>query len=181
MGNKQYIALLRGINVGGHRPLKMDDLRSMFRAAGHENVTTYIQSGNVIFDSAPSDPDDLSRRLALQIEDSFGYEVPVIVRAASEVRKLLAQFPFEEREGWMGYISFLPGTPSGENIDTLESQGGEIELFKVGDRVVYSLVDKQTSGKPLFSNSFIEKSIGMPATTRNLRTVGRIVELAGAD
>ncbi|MGK7371429.1 MAG: DUF1697 domain-containing protein, partial [Candidatus Halalkalibacterium sp. M3_1C_030] len=76
----RYIALLRGINVGGHRKIKMDDLKVMLDLAGLENISTYIQSGNVIFDTEINDRAKLSELISEQIKDTFGYDVPVIIR-----------------------------------------------------------------------------------------------------
>lgn len=92
-----YIALLRGINVGGHRSLKMEDLRELFSSMGFDNVTTYIQSGNVIFDASSKDETVLARRIKAQIEDTFGYDVPVIIYSAKRLQKILDEVPFEKR------------------------------------------------------------------------------------
>lgn len=173
-----YIALLRGINVGGHRKIKMDDLKERFRDLGFKNVTTYIQSGNVIFDASESKRTALSRVIMQKIEDTFGHDVPVIIRSPAELEHTLREFPFEEQEGWMGYICFLSGEPNPEQAKRLESMSSEIEKFAVKNIAVCVFVDKVTQEKPLFSNNFIEKELGIHATSRNLRTVRKILELA---
>ena len=174
-----YIALLRGINVGGHRPLKMDDLRQLFSEMGYKNVSTYIQSGNIVFDAGDeTDPAFLSTQIAVQIAETFGYEVPVVIRRPDEIRELLANFPFEEKEGWKGYISFLANKPMNEQAAELVACSNAVEQFKIQGAALFSLVDKQAEATPRFSNSFVEQRLGVPATTRNLRTVGRIVDIA---
>ena len=177
----RYIAFLRGINVGGHRPLKMEELREMFAGLGFNNVSTYIQSGNVIFDAdGEAEPNFLSTKIKIQIEETFGYDVPVVLRTTSDLENSLSTFPFEDREGWKGYISFLAHEPMEEQAAELESLSSDIEQFEIRGPELYSLVDKQTNKKPNFSNSFVEKKLGVPTTTRNLRTIDKILELAAS-
>lgn len=173
----QYIALLRGINVGGYRKIRMEDLREMFTAMGFEKVKTYIQSGNVVFVASGKDRAELSHEVKNQIKDTFGHEVPVIIRTPPEMEKALVQFPFEEKEGWKGYISFLADRPTEEQRKELESLSSGIEKFIIARGEVFSIVDKKTKEKPQFSNSFVEKKLKIQTTTRNLRTVRKILEL----
>lgn len=173
-----YIALLRGINVGGHRPLKMNDLRDMFRHLGFKNVATYIQSGNVIFDAPEQVEDRLAKEIQNQIEATFEYKVPVIVCSSAGLKEILEQYPFKEKEGWRGYITFLSDQPGEEQIERLEAHSNDIETFSAGDRAVYIHVDKQTDENLQFSSNFIQKQLGVPATNRNLRSVNKIWELA---
>lgn len=175
-----YIALLRGINVGGHRKIKMVDLRAMFSDTGFENVQTYIQSGNVVFDASKNDDAELSTRIKQQIEETFGYDVPVIICTASDLKSILANMPFEKKEGWKRYITFLSHQPDKAQQKKLEARSGSIERFRVGDGVVYAHVDKQTDENPLFSGSFIQKQLNIPATNRNVRSVNKILELASS-
>jgi len=177
----RYIALLRAINVGGYRRIKMEDLRNMFTEMDFEDVETYIQSGNVIFNSGNDNDREIADRIERQIEEIFGHDVPVLLRTATELDRIVGEVPFKKREGWMRYITFLPEAPPSKKKDELESMSGEIEQFRVANREVYSFVDKQTEEKTDFSNSFIEKQFGLAGTTRNLRTVNRILELAGRD
>lgn len=176
----RYIALLRGINVGGYRKIRMEGLKEMFRGMGFENVTTYIQSGNVIFESNLKDCQKLSGAIKEQIEISFGHNVSVIIRTSEEVEKILARFPFEEKNEWKGYISFLSGMATEDQKRDLKSKSSDIEKFIPGDQEVYSFVNKGASQKLLFSNSFVEKELAMEATTRNLRTVTKILEVVSS-
>lgn len=176
-----YIAFLRGINVGGYRPLKMTDLRQMFAKLGFNNVSTYIQSGNVVFDTAEdADPDFLSTKIKVQIAETFGYDVPVIIRTPYDLKDSLASFPFDDKDGWKGYISFLANKPMDEQAKELESLSSDIEKFVVRGAELFGFVDKQTDEKPQFSNSFVENKLGVPATTRNLRTVNKILAMAAS-
>lgn len=149
----------------------------MFESMGFENVKTYIQSGNVVFDATADNTKELPEVIKKQIDESFGHDVPVLIRRPEELKKVLEAFPFEEKEGWKGYIGFLSDKPSSELIKKLESYSSDIEKFKVAGDNLYAFVDKETDQKPNFSNGFIEKQLGLDATTRNLRTVGNILEL----
>lgn len=174
----RYIALLRGINVGGYRPLKMKKLRSMFSNMGFKNIGTYIQSGNVVFDGPDSETHLLEEEIADQIQGQFGYEVPVIIRTQTDIEKILLEMPFKETKGWKRYISFFPRDPVKELKEELEERSNSIEQFKAGERLVYSFVDKSAKTKPQFSNNFIERHFGISATTRNVRTVRKLLEMA---
>lgn len=157
----------------------MNDLRILLTSLGFEQVTTYIQSGNIVFETENKDPAELGGKIKQQIDSTFGYDVPVIIRTIPEISDALQHFPFDERDGWRGYISFLPEHPSADRKQELESRSGTIERFRVRNREVYAMVDKQTDEKPLFSNGFIEKQLRLPSTTRNLRTVRKLLDIAG--
>ena len=174
----RIIALLRGINVGGHRRIKMHDLKQRLSSVGLKNISTYIQSGNVIFDTEMEDPKALSHFISNQIRDAYGYEVPVIIRSPKEIERALDHFPFEKIEGWKGYISFLSGQPDRETIQSWEAASSDIEKFAAEDNHLFSLVNKQAKAKPTFSNSFVEKLVKGPATTRNLQTVRTIFKMS---
>ena len=175
-----YIALLRGINVGGHRPLKMEELRQMFVMLGFENVSTYIQSGNVVFDAADQDESQLATKIKNQIADTFEYDVPMIICTVEQLQKTLAELPFQKRESWKRYISFLSEQPNEKKQQKLVSQSNEIECFKMGNLVVYAHIDKETDQKQQFSTSFIERTLKVSVTNRNLRTVRKILTLASS-
>ncbi len=174
---KRYIAFLRAINVGGYRKIKMEALREMFASMGYENVKTYIQSGNVVFDGE-GEPSDISERIEQQILETFGHEVPAIIRSPQEMNEALQSFPFEEGDGWKGYITFLMEEAGNEQARELESLSSGIEKFKISGRELHVLVDKETEKKNLFSNNFVEKKLDTYATSRNLRTVRKILDLA---
>lgn len=175
---KTYIAFLRAINVGGYRKIKMADLKAMFESLGFKNVNTYIQSGNVVFDAPEEKAEELSGIITQQIEDAFGHDVPVLIREPDTLKLLLEKFPFEEEEGWKRYIGFLSEKPDPDSAENLETASSNIESFEVFEDNLFVFVDKTTDQKPSFSNGFIEKELGMHATTRNLRTIRKVLELA---
>ncbi|WP_185958244.1 DUF1697 domain-containing protein [Fodinibius sediminis] len=175
---KTYIALLRGINVGGHRKIRMAELREMFSGMGLADVQTYIQSGNVIFKSPDRHEAGLAAAIQHEIADTFGYRVPVIIRTKADFERTVERYPFEEKEGWRGYITFLSDQPSSKKQEELEALSTEIETFCMGPRVVYVHVNKQAAEKPLFSSNFIQQRLNIPSTNRNLHTIRKLLALA---
>ena len=89
-----YITMLRGINVGGHKKIKMDVLKQLYVELGYTNVQTYIQSGNVIFLTQDTDTADLEKRISKQILKVTGFEVPVLVLKLDELKQIVENNPF---------------------------------------------------------------------------------------
>ncbi len=160
----------------------MEDLRQMFLLLGFKKVETYIQSGNVLFDVSDShQTDQLGHLIQEQIKESFGYEVPVIIRSFSTLKKIRADFPFDIKEDWKGYITFLAQKPDDESKDQLESQSNDVETFKVVGSEVYSIINKKADRKPQFSNRFMEKQLSVAGTNRNLRTISKVLNLVSSE
>ena len=158
----RYVALLRGINLGKRR-IKMEDLRACFAAMGFADVTTYIASGNVVFD-APEPPDVASIETGLRA--TFGYAVPVALRTAAEIRAVAAANPF-----------------AGEALDAaakaaMAAQSTESDTFTPKGRELYVLCRKGTN-LSIFSDAFVEKHLGVSGTTRNMTTVAKLAALVG--
>lgn len=176
----RYIAFLRAINVGGYRKIKMQDLQQMFENLGFKNVQTYIQSGNVVFDSDESDPEFLSQSIEKQIDSQFGHDVPVMIRTPEDVEKLITANPFdgENEDPFRLYVTFFLESPSPEKQQELRDLSSDIEKFDFVDGDLFSLIDKKTNQKVNFSNGYVEKIIGIPGTGRNWRTVNKMVEMA---
>lgn len=174
----RYIALLRGINVGGYRKIKMADLRQMFHAIGFTNVETYIQSGNVVFNAENRPRQKLSAQITQQISTTFGHEVAVLIFAGEELQHIIDDIPFEEKEGWNRYITFLAQQPAAARLQQLVTQSSTIEIFRAGNRAVYVHINKKTSEKLKFSNAYMEKTLKVSATNRNIRTAKKILSLA---
>jgi uncharacterized protein (DUF1697 family) len=109
----RYLSLLRGINVGGHKKISMHDLRSAYEALGLQRVTSYIQSGNVLFDDDTADVDALKTKIGRAIEDQFGFDVPVILRTSGELEAILRSNPLASILAESGtnrlFVSFLAG------------------------------------------------------------------------
>ena len=170
----KYVAFLRAINVGGHAIIKMVDLKKMFESAGLEKVQTYIQSGNVIFESENADRETLAKQIERQLEKAAEYKIELFVRTMREVQDIAAKCPFQAKDGEMVYVTFLnqkPGKPSQQALLDLKS---DTDDFVFRGREVYTL--RRDRERSVFSNNFVEKILKMPATSRNLTTITKIVE-----
>src|SRR5688572_11651201 len=112
-----YIALLRGINVSGYKKIKMPELKNMFETLGFTNVQTYIQSGNVVFESKTSE--ELGSKISAKIREVFGFEVSVICRTSEEMKHVVARNSYAELPGFETeklYVTFLQEMPSEEKL-----------------------------------------------------------------
>ncbi|MBI5839353.1 MAG: DUF1697 domain-containing protein [Chloroflexi bacterium] len=169
----KFIAFLRAINVGGHKSVKMEDLRQIFESFGLANVQTYIQSGNVIFDWKDNDaaqPDKLED----QLEKELGYKVDIFLRTLKEVTAIANQKLYEPKDNETLHIVFLNEPPGKKLQRALMAFNSEADDFTVKGREVYNL--RRDREKSVFSNNFVEKILKVPATTRNLTTIRKIVE-----
>ena len=173
---KTYIALLRGINVGGKAKLKMADLKLMMQELGFDDVVTYIQSGNVVFSS--KNGNDLAEKIFKGIKAKFGYVVPVLVKTAAEIEKILKDCPFEKVKRESSYFVLLEKPPKKEFVAATEQLKYPDEKFVVTDACVYFYC-ATGYGKAKLNNNLFEKKLKVAATTRNYRTLTKLVELAG--
>ena len=176
-----YIALLRGINVGGQKPIKMTELKRLFEVQGFGRVQTYIQSGNVVF-TADRAEEPLRRQLEREIAAAFGFPVIVALRTADELERLIAQCPFAVdalRDEESLYVSLLAAAPAQAGIDRLLARGSDVDELRLVGREVYLLL-RQSIRLTLFTNAFLERTLGVPATARNWRTISKLAELGRA-
>lgn len=174
----RYVAFLRSINVAGHNPVKMEDLRQYFEMTGIENIATYIQSGNVLFDTEETDEQKLTDKISKKLEKELGYKVTVIIRSLFDLRKVVKNMPYDTiktEEKSKLYVTFLADVPAFDVRGSLGVYSNDAEYARVVNREVY--IVSPNYGKTCFSNTFIEKKLGMPATTRNWATVNKILEL----
>lgn len=171
------IGFLRGVNVGGGNKLAMADLRQSLDAAGFFGVQTYIQSGNVLWDGAPED--GAAGRLASVLRDRHGLDVPVVVLDAGALRAMRAALPFEGPGDRVAFGFFLePGDAAQADLGRLleVAQGGEdAVLHPLG--VMLAFPDGQGRSKMAAQ---LERRLGVSVTVRNLRTVDRMLAMAGA-
>jgi uncharacterized protein (DUF1697 family) len=171
-----YIALLRGINVGGNRKVKMETLRGIFEALEYKNVKTYIQTGNVLFETEESDLSRLVDTIVSRLKGELGFEVPVIIRTLEKLEAIVKSCPFEASECENVYISFLSKEPKVEAMDNIKTITSDTAQLRIINREAYILCHKKYH-EVLFSNNFLEKKLGVFATTRNWNTVNKIIEL----
>jgi uncharacterized protein (DUF1697 family) len=170
----KYVAFLRAINVGGHTILKMADLKRMFESFGLENVQTYIQSGNVIFESKEEKADSLETRIESQLEKASGFKIKLFVRTMRELQAIVSKSPFRAEGNEMAYVAFLNQKPDKKQAQALLSFKSEADDFAIKGREVYIL--RRDREKSVFSPNFIEKILKLPVTTRNMTTLTKIVD-----
>ncbi|MCL5994471.1 MAG: DUF1697 domain-containing protein [Chloroflexi bacterium] len=173
---QRSIAFLRAINVGGHA-VKMEALRTLFEALGFANVATFIASGNVIFESRAADARRLEQRIERHLQQSLGYEVATFIRSPSELAEVVAyqRFPMVDPAtiGASLYIAFLKAAPTREAGQKLLAYRTEMDDFHIHAREVYWLC-RTRSSESAFSGALLEKTIGLPATMRNITTVRKL-------
>jgi len=170
----KYVAFLRAINVGGHTVIKMADLKRMFESFGLENVQTFIQSGNVIFESGEENANSLAERIERGLEKASGFRIKLFVRTMRELQSILSKSPFKPKADEMAYIAFLNQKPAKKEAQALMSFKSAADDFAVTGREVYILrLDRE---KSVFSPNFVEKILKLPVTTRNLTTLTKIVD-----
>lgn len=171
-----YIAFLRGINVGGQKIIKMEKLRDVCKSLQFQNVKTYIQSGNVIFESTEEGPDILCK-IETELENVLGYKVISIIRTVDELEEGIRQNPFSASGDFeKQYVTFLHREPTIEAVDRLMSYKNDVDDFCVTHREVFLLCGKGY-GKTKFSNHFLESKLDVLATTRNWKTINKILSM----
>lgn len=155
----------------------MADLKEMFSDLGFTDISTYIQSGNVIFKSEDKDR-ELEARLEKTIKESFGYDVPVIVRSAGELEKAISNNPFYKSHADLQklHLTFLQQKPSEENKKQIASFGSEFDKFVIDEKDVFIYCEGKYHESKL-TNNFFERKLKVGATTRNWKTVLKLNEL----
>ncbi len=176
----KFISILRGINVSGQKKILMADLKALYEALGFKNVITYIQSGNVIFECPSQDKTDIKSKIDRTIEVRYDFQVPVEVRTELEFKTILENCPFEhidlDRDGAKVLVTFLSAKPSADNLTEAQKYVASSEKMALHDQVVY-LHCPNGYGRSKLSNTFLEKKLGVVATTRNLKTVSKLYAL----
>jgi uncharacterized protein (DUF1697 family) len=166
-----HIALLRGINVGGHNKLPMKDLAAMFGEAGCGDVRTYIQSGNVVFESDTA----LARRIpgiiTASIGDRFGLRIPVVTRGAGELAAIVSANPYVsgDADEKQLHVAFLADTPSTASIAALD------EFFVRAAEIYLRLANG--AGRTKLTNAYFDATLGTTSTVRNWRTTLKLLEM----
>jgi len=184
MKNEQtrYVAFLRGINVGGKKLIKMEDLRNVFASAGFRNARTFIASGNVIFDApAATEPAALVRKIEKKLLKAFGHEITVILRTIDELKDVVRHDPFKKCKSArdvMRFVIFLAAEPSNKPKTPMRHASENFEVLAIVDRTAFILARRKKTGWFGFPNNFIEKELGLAATTRNWSTVVKLVAVA---
>ncbi len=175
-----YVALLRGINVGGKNMLPMKDLVALCSNAGCSDVKSYIQSGNLVFRAKPTLAPRLPDLIAKAIADQFGARVPVVVRSADELRRVAKGNPFLRAGADVGtlHVAFLSDLPSAARVAVLDPNRSPPDQFTVRAREIY-LHCPNGLGRSKLTNQYFDSKLEVTCTMRNWRTVLKLLELAG--
>jgi uncharacterized protein (DUF1697 family) len=175
-----YIALLRGINVSGHNSIKMADLRQMLTDTGLKNVVTYIQSGNIVFSTDETSTDVLEDLISKTIEEKYGYQINVLIMDRPYLKKVFNELPFNKMANFdfkkLG-VTFLKDIPLIKNISKIEALKKGDEHLVFNDKVAY-LYCPNGFGKTKLSNTNFETKLKTSATSRNWRTITKLLELS---
>jgi len=175
-----FIGFLRGVNVGGHRVVKMERLRALFEELGFGDVRTYIQSGNVFFDTKPTPRVTLERKIAKHLEAKLGFDVTVFVRTVAEVEELVARDPFAGMEPTADsrlFVMFYAEPLPPGLVLPMVSPKGDVELVGHTEREAF-LVLHQRPGRPANPGGFLEKISPQPTTGRFFHTTVKILQAA---
>ncbi len=172
-----YIALFRGINVGGKNVLPMKELVAVLEDAGARNVKTYIQSGNAVFESKKKDASWLSHKIRVEIKQRRGFEPHILLLELDDIERAIKKNPFPEAETDPKalHVGFLDSAPENPNLKMLERLKRDSERFQLIDNVFYLHAPEGVGRSKLAANA--EKLLGVPMTDRNWRTVCEIWEM----
>ncbi|MCC3767069.1 DUF1697 domain-containing protein [Streptomyces sp. UNOC14_S4] len=180
MTTKTYAALLRGINVGGHRKLPMADLRALLTELGYGDVRTHLQSGNAVFTSEVTDETALAAEVGRAIEARFGFAVDVLVRDHAYLKAVAdaCPFPVASLEAKQLNVTYFDGPVTARDFAKVEVTRFLPEEFRLGDRALY-LYAPDGLGRSKLADALARTGTGV-ATTRNWNTVLKLVELTEA-
>lgn len=176
----KYISLLRGINVSGKNKILMKDLKTLYEAQGFQNVITYIQSGNIIFEI---DNQEDTKKLAIKIEkmlvEKYGFNVPSLVLTVEEITTAVQQNPFlvqNDIDITKLYITFLADHPNALLTEKIKALDFSPDKFEIIDKCVF-IYCSMDYGKTKLSNNFFESKLKVTATSRNWKTVCQLVTM----
>lgn len=170
-----YLALLRGVNVGGQKKIPMAELREVLSNSGLEKVRTYIQSGNILFQSSKDKREKLEALIHKTIKSHFGFEVPILVLKPKDLQHIFDNCPFSEEKKEKSYFMMLFSKPDQVLVDETAKLSYPNEEFKIRDNCVY-FYSSMGYGKAKFSNNFFERKLKVTATARNYKTMVKLVK-----
>ena len=173
---KIYIALLRGINVSGHKKILMTDLRALLEKSGLNNIKTYIQSGNVIFSSSEK-KETVSDIIFEAIQKQYGWEVPVLVFTSTELKSIFDNCLFSEEKKEKSYFILLESNPTKDLIIETSKLSTPKEEFVITNYCIY-MYYSLGAGKAKLGTNFFERKLKVKATARNYRTIKKLLELS---
>ena len=178
-GKRTYVALLRGINLGGHKVVKMDQLRKAFEELGFEDVKTYIQSGNVVFKALSRTPENLVKRIEEKVMRQFGFPVPVMVKTADEFAEVVRSNPLVTKKGIdlsRLHVTFLSCAPQKSALKILAAIAAGPDQFRYSGKAIY-LHCQNGYHETKLSNNVLEKILKVGTTTPNWKTVNQLYQM----
>ena len=170
-----YLALFRGINVGGKNILPMKELIAILGAMGFENIRTYIQSGNVVFQSKKKLNEKSASEISKQVRDKKGFEPKLLLLGAEELQNTIANNPFSTGDGKTLHFFFLESPPRQPNTERLMALKADSEEFKLDDKVFYLYAPEGIGRSKLAAG--VEKTLDVPVTARNCNTVAKLISM----
>lgn len=171
-----YVALLRGINVGGHKKVPMAELKKAFEKAGFTHVRTLLNTGNVVFESTAANSDELLKTISAMLEATFTFSIPVILRPLSEIREIISANPFKEinvTPQTRLYVTFLADPPKNSIAIPYTSPDASFKILSILNDTVFSVLDLSKT-QTVDTMRILEKESGKNITTRNWNTVVKI-------
>ncbi|GAA4939496.1 DUF1697 domain-containing protein [Algibacter agarivorans] len=174
---KTYIALLRGVNVSGQKKIPMAELRKLLSKSGLKNVQTYIQSGNVIFQSSAENIQELELEIHVAIKKHFGFEVPILIKTPKDLQRIFDDCPFTENQKANSYFTMLYTIPDKILIDEASKASYLNEVFIITNDCIYFHCS-MSYGKAKCSNNFFERKLKVTATARNYKTMVKLLSLS---
>ena len=172
-----YIALLRGINVSGQKKIPMVELRSILSLAGLNDVRTYIQTGNVLFNATGKSIVRLESHIQETIKNHFGFEVDIIVKTPKQLKKIIDDCPFDEPKKLKSYFTILHDIPENGLIEEASKKQYPNEEYYIINDCIYAHF-ALGAGKAKFDMKFFERKFNTIATTRNYNTMMKLVSLS---
>jgi uncharacterized protein (DUF1697 family) len=173
-----YVGLLRGVNVGGKNRIPMPELREVFADLGHEGVRTYVQSGNVVFDSRSTSPNEVAAGIEHAVSETFGLTISVLVRTRRELERVAGTNPFPTKDvaPTSLHVAFLADRPSAKAVRALDPKRSPPDEFVVRGREIY-LRFPGGSARSKLTIDYFERALGTRATARNWNTVLKLLDM----
>jgi uncharacterized protein (DUF1697 family) len=170
-----YIALFRGINVGGKNILPMKGLIKILDDMGCEDIKTYIQSGNAVFQIKQGNPKKIAEEISLKILENYGFKPKVLLLELADLRAAIDNNPFETKDGKALHFFFSaspPESPDLEQLDTLKSNSEEFKLV----RNIFYLYAPDGIGRSKLAAK-VEQCLGITGTGRNWNTISKLISI----
>lgn len=172
-----FLSILRGINVSGQKMIKMTDLKALYEELSFKNVSTYIQSGNVIFEN--KEDKELCKKIEKKIFEKYNFLVPVIIRSMEEMETTINGNMFlKEKKIELDklHVTYLEEEPLPENLEKIGNVQFEPDRFYISGKDIY-IYCPGGYGKTKLNNTFFENKLKVKATTRNWKTTNEILRI----